>query len=248
MDLVAGFVESDGGAEMNGKILIIEGKKDISRTLKFNLRHDGYSISTALDGESGLTCFRKNTPDFVILDITLLKKSGLEVCKSIREISPVPILLLGERKTENDCVLGLELGADDYMAKPFNIRELLARVHAIMRRIREGLRDRLGSVTPAVNVTIGKTSVNFDTFEVVVAGIPVLLTAKEFDLVGALIRCCDRVFSREQLLELVWGADKGAELDIRTVDQHVARLRKKLGCEAFRIMTVKNRGYRFKAE
>jgi DNA-binding response OmpR family regulator len=233
---------------MNGKILIIEGKKDISRILKFNLRHEGYSISTALDGESGLASFGKNPPDFVILDITLLRKSGLEVCKSIREISQVPILLLGEKKREGDCVLGLELGADDYMAKPFNIRELQARIHAIMRRIQDSLKKSVESGSSASKVSIGGVSINFESFEAAVSGTPVALTAREFDLLGVLIRATERVFSREQLLDLVWGAEKGAELDVRTVDQHIARLRRKLDGEGARIITVKSRGYRFKAD
>jgi len=232
---------------MNGKILIIEGKKEVSRDLKFSLRHDGYSILTAMDGESGIKLFNKTVPDLVIVDITLLKKTGLEVCKLIRDVSKVPIVMLGEKKRENDCVLGLELGADDYMAKPLNIRELQARVHAIMRRSNDSRSSGPGPNKDRSAVSIGGISVNFEAYEVLCDGAPVALTAREYDLLCVLVKSTEKVFSREQLLDLIWGSEKGVDLDVRTVDQLVARLRKKLGKEGVRIITVKSRGYRFKA-
>ena len=228
---------------MSKRILVIEDERPIVKLLEFNLRREGYSILTAADGEAGLKSFRENNPDLVILDLNLPKMNGIEVCRAIRERSKVPVLILSARKEEIDRVLGLEIGADDYMTKPFSIRELLARLKAILRR--PGNLEMAPAADPDTAV-VGNLTISFRAFEVRIKDVPVPLTTKEFDLLRILYKDNKKTFNREELLDLVWGAEKSGDLDIRTVDQHVARLRKKLGSEGVRLVTVKNRGYRFR--
>ena len=230
-------------------VLVIEDRKDVSKLLEFNLKQEGYTVFKAEDGEAGIKSFTKNSPNFVILDMMLPKKSGTEVCKAIRETSSVPILILSGKGAEVDRVLGLELGADDYMTKPFSVRELLARVKAIMRRPAvKGKEEEVPEAPKPGTIVVGQLEVSFEAFEVKVGGAASPLTSREFDLFRTLFEANGKMFTREQLLDLVWGVEKGADLDVRTVDQHVARLRKKLGVEGARLLTVKNRGYRFKAD
>ena len=220
------------------KILIVEDEKEIVKLLRYNLENAGYSVSTAADGESGLSSFRKLRPDLLILDLMLPRMDGIELCKVIRRESQAPILMLTAKKEETDRVLGLELGADDYMTKPFSVRELLARVKALLRRTRE-------AGQPSGVVQIGKLRVDLERYEVFLADKPVSLSSKEFGFLKVLLQANGRVLTREQLLEAVWGFDQAAEIDTRTIDQHVARLRAKLGPEAERLATVKNIGYKF---
>jgi DNA-binding response OmpR family regulator len=223
---------------MSARILIIEDEKDITRLLKFNLEKEGYTTLAAHDGEAGFRLARAEKPDLIILDLMLPKLDGREVCREIRKESQVPILMLTAKKEELDRILGLELGADDYMTKPFSVRELVARVKAILRRTRP----------PAQGddaVKAGQMEVDFNRYTVTVRGKPVAVSSKEFQFLKILIQANGKAMTRDMLLEQVWGHDPAFEIDTRTIDQHIARLREKLGAEAMRIITVKNVGYRF---
>jgi DNA-binding response OmpR family regulator len=230
-------------ADANRRILIIEDQADIVSLLEMNLRQKGYTTEAAADGEAGLARFRRRRPDLVILDVGLPKLDGIEVCRAIRAASTVPILMLSERGEEVDRVLGIELGADDYVTKPFSLRELQARVKALLRR--SAIPQK--AETPAETIAAGTLEINGATCEVRVAGRLVPVGAKEFDLLRALASEPGRIHGREELLERIWGYKNAAELDTRTVDQHVMRLRRKLGAEGARLVTIKSRGYRFKA-
>lgn len=229
---------------MSKVVLVVEDEKPIAKLIASTLQREGFATLIANDGEAGLRMFQDRKPDFVILDLMMPKKGGIEVCRSIRETSQVPVLMLTAKRDEIDRVLGLEIGADDYLTKPFSVRELVARVRAILRRPPTIEKPAEAKAGPLV---LGDLQVSFDAYEVSVKGTPVPLTTKEFDLLRTLYEGRDRVFGREALLETVWGSAHASELDTRTVDQHVARLRKKLGAEGARLVTVKNRGYRFKA-
>ena len=222
----------------NDKILIIEDEKDLVKLLKYNLEKEGYQVVVALDGEAGLAQFRKEKPQLILLDVMLPKMHGYEVCKAVRLESKIPILMLTAKREEVDKILGLELGADDYVTKPFSVREVLARVKAILRRTP-------GQEAVNSSLRLGKLEIDMDRYEVRVAGKDLSLSTKEFDLLKCLIQAQGRVLTREQLLEKVWGVEKSADIDTRTIDQHVARLRDKLGPEADAVSTVKNVGYKF---
>ena len=184
--------------------------------------------------------FQKDKPDLVILDLMLPKMSGLEVCRAIRQEGSTPIIMLTAKREETDRIVGLEMGADDYVTKPFSVRELMARVRAVLRR----LEPPRGEKTQEAR--IGSLRMNFEKYEVRVGDKEVALSPKEFEFLKLLIQAQGKVLSRDRLLETVWGADQSMEIDTRTVDQHVARLRRKLGAEGERIVTVKNAGYKIK--
>ena len=220
------------------RILIIEDEKDIVRLLKYNLEKEGYETLAASDGEAGLALARKENPDLVILDLMLPKLDGIQLCRALRQDSRVPVLMLTAKKEELDRVLGLEIGADDYMTKPFSVRELLARIKTILRR---ALRpEKAESIIKA-----GQLVADFSRYTVTVKGKPAALSSKEFEFLKVLLQAQGKALSRDQLLEHVWGYDRSYEIDTRTIDQHIARLRDKLGSESKRVVTVKNVGYRF---
>ena len=219
------------------KILVVEDEQQIVKLLKYNLEKEGYSVLIAQDGEAALQSFKKSKPDMVILDLMIPKPDGLEVCKAIRRESETPILMVTAKKEETDRVLGLELGADDYITKPFSVRELLARIKTVFRRTKD--KPLASSV-----VRLGKLSVDLERYEAKVNDKPLTLSSKEFAFLRILIEAKGKVLSRDQLLESVWGFDRASEIDTRTVDQHVARLRSKLGAESKRLATVKNIGYK----
>lgn len=225
----------------NEKILVVEDEKPLIKLLKYNLENAGYRVTPVQDGESALASFKKEKPDLVLLDIMLPKLDGFEICKIIRQESKVPILFLTARKEEMDRVLGLELGADDYVTKPFSVRELLARVKAILRRVSDKKEER--SIVRA-----GDLEVDLERYETRIKEKAIVLSPKEFDFLKCLIHADGKALTRDQLLEKVWGYDKSAEIDTNTVDQHIARLREKLGTESKRIVTVKNVGYRIKLD
>jgi DNA-binding response OmpR family regulator len=220
------------------KILVVEDEKDLLKLLKYNLEKDGYRVVTAVNGEVGLNLFQKEKPDLVLLDVMLPKLDGFEFCRVVRKDSRTPIIMLTAKVEEMDRVLGLELGADDYVTKPFSVRELLARIRAILRR------STAPPETKAV-VRAGELEVDLERYTVQVKGKPAKLSSKEFEFVKCLIQAQGKVLTRDQLLEKVWGYDSSMNLDTRTVDQHIARLREKLGAEAARVVTIKNVGYRF---
>jgi DNA-binding response OmpR family regulator len=227
----------------NEKILVVEDDKDLSRLLKYNLDKEGYRVLAALDGDTGLALFRKERPDMVLLDVMVPKLDGFGFLKAVRQDSKTPILMLTARKDEVDRVLGLELGADDYVTKPFSVREVLARVKAILRRVGDQ------GQSPTVSVLrVGELEVDVERYETRVKGKDITLTSKEFEFLKCLLQAGGRAMSRDQLLEKIWGYDRSMEIDTRTIDQHIARLREKLGSESGRIVTVKNVGYRLKLD
>ncbi len=207
---------------MGKKVLIVDDEKNIVDILKFNLRKEGFETIEAYDGEEGLEMALNENPDLVILDVMLPKMDGFEVCRKVRQSSSVPILMLTAKEEEVDKVLGLELGADDYITKPFSTRELMARVKANLRRHAAG-----GSSGSSSNIIkCGSLEIDLDSYEVRRDGEVIELTLREFELVKFLAQHQGQVFSREALLEKVWGYEYYG--DVRTVDVTVRRVREKI--------------------
>jgi two-component system alkaline phosphatase synthesis response regulator PhoP len=230
--------------KMKEKILVVEDEKDIVKMLDYNLKKEGFRTLSARDGEDALDLLNRERPDLVILDLMLPGMDGLEVCKTLKnntKTASIPIIMLTAKSQESDKVIGLELGADDYVTKPFSPRELIARIKAVLRRIKE--KDKLPEA-----LKIGDLSIDFSKISVSVKGKPIELTAKEFELLKTLINAKGRVLSRDYLLDTIWGFDHAMEIQTRTVDVHIRTLRKKLKSESRRILTVKNYGYRFEYE
>ncbi len=229
---------------MANKVLIVEDERAIVEILKFNLKKEGYETLEALDGETGLRLGREADPDLILLDVMLPKLGGFDLCRTLRsEGNSVPIIMLTAREEENDKISGLEAGADDYITKPFSMRELLARVKANIRR-------RVLDVGQAAAPAAGEgLTLNPDGYSAYKNGRPIDLTQKEFDLLRFLMESPDRVFSREELMEKVW--NYGYYGDMRTVDVTVRRLREKIEDNASKprfIMTRRGVGYYFAKE
>ena len=227
------------------KVLVVDDERVLADTLRYNLAKAGYEVLVAADGEAALRLARQESPDLIVLDVMLPRLDGFDVCRIIREESSVPILMLTARDEEMDKVLGLELGADDYLTKPFSIRELLARVKAMLRRV-EMVRSAREDA-PAELLVEGNVQVDLSSHRATIEGKPVHLKPKEFDLLAFLMRNRGRVLTRDQLLERVWGYDYAG--NTRTVDVHVRWLREKLEADPSRpelIQTVRGVGYRFK--
>lgn len=220
------------------KLLIVEDERDILRLLTYNFKKQGFFVLTAGSAESGLTLARKHQPDLIIIDIMLPKMDGLEMTRILRQETKVPIIFLTAKKSEMDRILGFKLGADDYVVKPFSVKELVVRVEAVLRRTSPEFRAE--ATKP---VSIGMIEVDLERHEVRVKGQYRRLTPKEFELLKLMIQSKGKVLSRDTLLERIWGHERGVEISTRTVDQHVARLRKKLAPEDRRIATVTNFGY-----
>ena len=222
------------------KILIIEDEPDMVLGLKDNFEFEGYEVLTAADGAAGLERARAQKPDLVILDIMLPKLSGLEVCKTLRsEGFEAPIIMLTARGQEIDKVVGLELGADDYVTKPFSIRELLARVRAILRRT-DGAKKRLA------RYRFADLELDFETYRAKKGGEHLDMSPREFELLRYLIERKGETVSRDRLLEDVWGYESYPST--RTVDTHIAKLRAKIGdsgSEPRHILTIHGMGYKF---
>jgi phosphate regulon transcriptional regulator PhoB len=220
------------------RVLVVDDERPISEALAYNLRKEGIQVLTAESGEEGLRVARSAKPDLIILDIMLPGASGFQVCRVLRRESDVPILMLTAKGGEDDRVLGLELGADDYITKPFSIRELVARVKSTLRRQRS-------KAVKARPVEVADIQIDSLRHEVLVRGAKVDLSPKEFKLLSLLASNPDQVFSRETLLDRVWGED--AYVDDRTVDVHVRWLRTKIEEEPSRpkrIQTVRGFGYK----
>lgn len=229
---------------MKEKILIIDDEKDIVKMLEYNLQKEGFRTIYAYDGEDGLRLAQREHPDLVLLDLMLPSKDGLEICKIIKKddkISQIPIIMLTAKSQEIDKIIGLEFGADDYVTKPFSLRELVARVKAVLRRSQD-------KNFPLEVQKIGSLEINFSKITVLAGGKKVELTSKEFELLKTLLNAKGRVLSRDFLLDTVWGFDNAVNIQTRTVDVHIRSLRKKIGQESKRIITVKNYGYRFELE
>ena len=224
------------------KILVVDDEKLLVKGIKFNLETEGYQVETAFDGLEAVELAKSGNFDLIILDIMMPGLDGLEACMRIREFSTVPVIILTARDDNVDKVMGFEYGADDYVTKPFNILELKARVRALLRRATL-VNQSAGDST----ITIGHLTIDTARRAATSDGVPVALTAKEFDLMELLVKNPDRVFSRENLLNIIWGYDYQG--DIRTVDVHVRRLREKLErnpAQPERIMTKWGVGYYFK--
>ncbi len=228
---------------MKEKILIVEDEKDIGRMLEYNLGKEGYKTVLCRDGEEAVGLVRKEKPSLIVLDLMLPGMDGFEICKIVKsdeKLKTIPIIMLTAKAQESDKVIGLELGADDYVTKPFSPRELAARIRAVLRRGQEA--GQIAEVFKA-----GDLTVDFSRIEARVKDRPAELTAKEFELLKALIKAKGRVLSRDYLLDTIWGFEHALEIQTRTVDVHIRTLRKKLKTEAKRITTVKSYGYRFEA-
>lgn len=234
----------------NGKILVVEDEKSLIETLDYSLRKQGYEVITAADGRKALDVARAQQPDLIVLDVMLPALDGFEVCRIVRQEMNVPIIMLTARTEEVDKVVGLEVGADDYLTKPFSMRELLARVKAMLRRVRIDREEATTTATtPGVateRMLFGDLTIDLSRREVTYAGAVHHLKPKEFDLLVFLARNRGIVLSRDLILERVWGweFDGGS----RTVDVHVRWLREKIEADPSdpqRIITVRGIGYRF---
>jgi two-component system response regulator RegX3 len=230
---------------MQGRILIVEDEEAIAAFVQTALERDGFGVEWVDDGTEALPAFDSFQPDLVLLDLALPGMDGLQICQAIRAYERyVPVIILTARTGDVDKIIGLELGADDYVTKPFNARELVARVRAVLRLARQGSGGRL-----ADRLRFGHLEIDFGGRQVFKTGQAVDLTPKEFDLLALLARNAGRVFGRDTLLEQVWGYDFLG--DSRTVDVHVGRLRRKLEEDPHEpryLLTVHSIGYKFAAD
>jgi two-component system response regulator RegX3 len=234
---------SEGGTsvELAGRILIVEDEQSLADSVRYNLEREGYAVSVAGDGRRALERFRAESPALVILDLMLPELSGLDVCKAIRAESDVPIIIVTAKDAEADKVTGLELGADDYVTKPFSVRELISRVRANLRRSRM----RAEAVTDDILEGAG-VEMDVVRHEVLVRGEAVAFPPKEFELLEAFLRRKGRLLTRDFLIEEVWGHDYFG--DTKTLDVHVKRVRRKIESEPHRpthLLTVRGLGYKF---
>ena len=224
---------------MPHRIFIVEDEPDLRDTLSFNFENEGFKVSSFPDGEKCLTSVKKNKPDLVILDLMLPGINGLDVCREIRseeENNDVSIIMLTAKGEEIDRIVGFELGADDYVTKPFSVRELILRVKVLLKK-------RSDNQSAEKILEYGPVKMNLDAHSVLVDDIDVVLTALEFKLLKHLLKRRGRVQTRDQLLGDVWGYS--SEVTTRTVDTHIKRLREKLGSTGDLIQTIRGVGYRF---
>ena len=229
---------------MSDKVLIVEDDANLLETIRYNLRKEGYGVIAASDGEQALDAARKEKPDLLILDIMLPKLNGFEVCRILRQETTIPILMLTAKADETDKIVGLEIGADDYMTKPFSMRELMARARAMLRRTKMVEKPP----TPEL-IKIGVLEVDTARHQVSLAGVVLELSPKEFDLLAFLAKNKGLVFTRERLLEKVWGYDFTG--DTRTVDVHIRWLRQKIETDPAHpqyLVTVRGTGYKLEGQ
>jgi phosphate regulon transcriptional regulator PhoB len=224
-------------------VLVVEDEPDIRNLVVLHLTREGYRCRTAASGADALREARAQPPDLIVLDLLLPGMDGLEVCRRLRAdpgTAALPVIMLTAKADEVDRVVGLELGADDYIVKPFSPKELVARIRAVLRRTRPPATGRV--------LRVGALTLDASRHLVEVDGAALVLTPKEFDLLQALMEASGRVLTREYLLDHVWGYTRAGEIESRTVDVHVRRLRAKLGDEGRRVATIKGVGYRFETE
>ena len=225
-----------------GRILVIDDEKDLLELVRYNLESDGFNVKSARDGEMGLAAAKRELPDLIVVDLMLPGIDGLDVCRSLRSdtrTTHIPIIMLTAKSAESDRILGLELGADDYITKPFSPRELIARIKAILRRTS-------APQTPSNVIRRGQLTIDLTRLVISCAGEVVALTATEFRLLQFLASHPGRVFSRSELIDGSLGRDVSVE--DRTIDVHITGLRKKLGNCGDWIETVRGFGYRFREE
>ena len=227
------------------RVLVVDDEKTIVKGIKFSLEQDSMEVDCAYDGEEAVNYARDNKYDIILLDLMLPKMDGYEVCQHVREFSDVPIIMLTAKSDDMDKILGLEYGADDYMTKPFNILELKARIKAILRRNNKNNdKSKVDKV-----VECGELKIDLEGRRVLIRGTEINLTAKEFDLLELLATNPNKVYSREELLNTVWGYEYPG--DVRTVDVHIRRLREKIEdnpSEPIYVQTKWGVGYFFRAE
>lgn len=225
------------------KILVVDDEKVIVKGIKYNLEQEGYQVACAYDGEEAVNLARDNSIDLILLDVMLPKMDGLTACRTIRGFSDVPIIMLTARSEDIDKILGLEYGADDYITKPFNIREVTSRIKAILRRV---------NPAPKKDNDIfvsGDITLDYNFRRIKVKDKFIELTGKEFDLVDLFVKNPGRVYTRENLLDIAWGVDYPG--DVRTVDVHIRRLREKIEenpAEPLYIKTKWGVGYYYKKD
>jgi two-component system response regulator RegX3 len=222
-------------------ILVVEDEESYVEALEIGLSREGFQVVVARDGIDALARFRERAPDLVLLDLMLPRLSGVEVCRQIRQTSRVPIIMVTAKTTETDTVVGLELGADDYVGKPYRVRELVARIRAVLRRA-----EAPAPVEAAGPLVVGDVCLDADRHEVTLRGEPVALPLREFELLELLMGNAGRVLTRDTLIDRVWGA--GYVGDTKTLDVHVKRLRAKLEddpAHPVRITTIRGLGYRY---
>ncbi|MDO5031939.1 response regulator transcription factor [Corynebacterium sp.] len=227
-------------------ILIVEDEESLADPLAFLLRKEGFEVILAPDGPSALEQFNANSIDIVLLDLMLPGMSGTDVCKQLRATSSVPVIMVTARDSEIDKVVGLELGADDYVTKPYSSRELIARIRAVLRRGGDNAADSAGDEPEEQILEGGRVRMDVERHTVLVEGEPVSMPLKEFDLLEYLLRNAGRVLTRGQLIDRIWGADYVG--DTKTLDVHVKRLRSKIEAEPSRpqhLVTVRGLGYKF---
>ena len=224
------------------KILVVDDDLNICELLRLYLTKDGYNVVVANDGQSAVAMFQEENPSLVLLDVMLPKLDGWQVCREIRKFSETPIIMLTAKGEVFDRVLGLELGADDYVVKPFDTKEIVARIKAVLRR------SAASTVEEVKEVHYDKLSINLTNYELKVAGVQIDTPPKEMELIFHLAKNPNRVFTRDQLLDEVWGYDYYG--DSRTVDVHVKRLREKLegASDKWELRTVWGVGYKFETK
>ena len=235
-------MNADQNPTQDVSILIVEDEQDLLELLRYNLDREGYQVTTAASGEDGLKLVRTQRPDLILLDLMLPQMDGLEVCRTLKTrqtTAAIPVIMLTAKGEEADIVRGLELGADDYVTKPFSPRVLMARINAVLRR-----RETEGAPDAGRVIEAGSVSIDRDRHEVRVHGETVLLTATEFKLLALLASKPGRVFTRQQIIESIH--DGFAAVTDRSVDVQVVALRKKLGDGGQAIETVRGVGYRFR--
>jgi DNA-binding response OmpR family regulator len=234
---------------MSLKILVVDDEISLRETLTYNLEREGYIVTAAGDGEKALELARRNPPDLIILDLMLPGMDGFDFCRALRRESNVPIIILSARDDEFDRVIGLEIGADDYISKPFSMRELLARVKAhfrTMKMIRDEANPPESQMTGENSAAFGNLTIDYHRREIRMDGNPVILKPKVYELLVFFTENLGRVFSRESIIKNVWKWDFTG--DSRTVDVHVRWLREKIEADPYnpvRIVTVRGIGYRF---
>jgi len=231
-------------SEQSARILIVEDEESFVQALKVGLDREGFIVEIARDGREALDCFEANTPDLVLLDVMLPKISGIDVCREIRSRSKVPIIMVTARGEEIDTVVGLEVGADDYVAKPYRLRELVARMRSLLRR--SNWANDMEAIEEGLLLEVGDVRVDTDCHEVHIRGRQVDLPLKEFELLTLLVESAGRVLTRDTIIDRVWGHDY--EGDTKTLDVHIKRLRSKIEIDPSnpeRIITIRGLGYKY---
>ncbi len=227
------------------KILVVDDEKLLVKGIKYNLEQEGYQVITAFDGEEAVRLAHDASVDLILLDIMLPKLDGLSVCRSIRGFSNVPIIMLSAKSEDIDKILGLEYGADDYITKPFNIREVTSRIKAILRRVTP--REKVNQASDML--VSGNLTLDYNFRRVVIEGRKIELTSKEFDLLELFVKNPGKVYTRDNLLDIAWGFDYPG--DVRTVDVHIRRLREKIEPDAANPDYIKTKwgvGYYYKKD